>query len=42
VVMLTDGYVPGWGKGWKVPVIWGITTKGMTADHGVSIHIGEN
>jgi predicted metal-dependent peptidase len=42
VVVLTDGYVPGWGEGWTAPVIWGITTKGITANHGISIHIGED
>lgn len=41
VVMLTDGYVPGWGTGWTVPVIWGITTKGIVSDNGISIHIGD-
>jgi predicted metal-dependent peptidase len=41
VVMLTDGYVNSWGTGWNVPVLWGITSKGIVADNGISIHIGD-
>lgn len=40
VIMLTDGYVGSWGR-WKHPVFWGITTKRITADNGVSIYVGE-
>lgn len=41
VIMLTDGYVDGWGTGWNAPVLWGITTKGITADNGVTVFIGD-
>ena len=40
VIVLTDGYVGSWGE-WDVPVFWGITSKGITADNGVSVHIGD-
>jgi predicted metal-dependent peptidase len=40
VIMLTDGYVGTWGN-WKHPVFWGITSKNITADNGVSIYVGE-
>jgi predicted metal-dependent peptidase len=40
VVMLTDGYVGAWGK-WDDPVLWGITSKGITADVGTSIYVGD-
>lgn len=40
-VVLTDGYLGGgWGS-WSVPVLWGITSKGITADVGVSVYVGE-
>ena len=39
ILMLTDGYVDSWGDKWPAPVLWGITTKGITADTGVSIHV---
>lgn len=41
VIVLTDGYVDTWGTGWSAPVLWGITTKNITANVGVSIHIGD-
>ena len=40
VIMLTDGYVSSWGR-WAHPVFWGITSKNITADCGISIHVGE-
>jgi len=40
VIVLTDGYVGSWGE-WDVPVFWGITSKGITANNGVSVHIGD-
>ena len=40
VLVLTDGYVGDWGKGWTTPVLWGITSKGITADVGTSIYVG--
>ena len=39
-VVLTDGYVGGWGV-WGCPVMWGITSKGISADVGTSIYVGE-
>lgn len=38
VIMLSDGYVPDWGK-WGVPVLWALTTKGITSPVGSTIHI---
>ena len=39
VVMLTDGYVGGWGQ-WSVPVLWCIlNNKRATADVGKTVHI---
>lgn len=41
VLVLTDGHLyDGWGK-WNHPVFWGITSKGITADVGVSVHVGD-
>jgi len=40
VIMLTDGYVSSWGE-WSHPVFWGITSKRITADCGVSVYIGD-
>ena len=40
VLVLTDGYVGDWGKGWTTPVLWGITSKGVIADVGTSIYVG--
>jgi predicted metal-dependent peptidase len=39
-VILTDGYVGEWGT-WSVPVLWGITTKDITAPVGTSIFVGD-
>jgi len=39
VIMLTDGHVDNWGV-WPVPVLWGITTKRITATVGVSVYVG--
>lgn len=39
VVMLTDGYVDGWGEGWAAPVLWCITDKRNRAPVGKSVHI---
>jgi predicted metal-dependent peptidase len=38
-VILTDGYVNDWGKGWTCPVLWGITTKDITAGVGVTVRV---
>lgn len=38
-VILTDGYVSRWGDGWSCPVLWGITTDGITAPIGKSVTI---
>jgi predicted metal-dependent peptidase len=40
VIMLSDGYVGSWGE-WSHPVFWGITTKRITADCGVSVYVGD-
>jgi predicted metal-dependent peptidase len=40
VIVLTDGYVGSWGT-WTVPVFWGITSKRVTADCGVSVYVGD-
>lgn len=37
-VMLTDGYVDGWGSEWPCPVLWGITTD-VVAKVGKSIKV---
>lgn len=39
IVVLTDGYVDGWGNGWTAPLLWGITTKGKTPSVGVGVTI---
>ena len=41
IIMLTDGHVDSWGNDWSAPVLWGITTKHITAPVGVSVHIGD-
>ena len=41
VIVLTDGYVDGWGTHWPAQVFWGITTKGITADVGITVHVGD-
>jgi predicted metal-dependent peptidase len=38
-VVLTDGYVAGWGTGWPCPVLWGITTDNITATVGKSVRV---
>ena len=38
-VILTDGHVLNWGEGWSCPVLWGITTDGITAPVGKSVTI---
>ena len=37
-VMLTDGYVDGWGSEWPCPVLWGITTD-VVAKVGKSVKV---
>lgn len=37
VIVLTDGYIDGWGD-WKHPVFWGITSH-VVAPCGVSVHV---
>lgn len=39
IVMLTDGCVYSWGDAWPCPVLWAITTKGITAPVGKSVTI---
>jgi len=39
IVMLTDGGVYSWGDTWPCPVLWAITTKGITAPVGKSVTI---
>jgi len=39
VVVLTDGYVGSWGEPWPCPVLWGITTDGITSPVGKSVTI---
>ena len=39
-IILTDGYVSSWGT-WPIPVLWGITTKRIVADVGVSVYVGD-
>lgn len=39
-VVLTDGYVgDNWGKGWGCPTLWGVTTKSIKSDVGVTVHV---
>jgi predicted metal-dependent peptidase len=40
VIVLTDGYISGWGD-WKHPVFWGMTSN-QVAPMGVSVKIEEN
>lgn len=40
-IVLTDGYVDTWGKGWTCPVLWGITTKGIEPTVGVGIYVNK-
>jgi predicted metal-dependent peptidase len=39
VVVLTDGHVFRWAEDWSCPVLWAITTKGITAPVGKSVTI---
>ena len=41
VIMLTDGYVDSWPD-FDCPVLWVITTKGITAKTGISLHLDDN
>ena len=41
IIMLTDGCVDSWGTHWTAPMLWGITSKGVESDVGLSIHIGD-
>ena len=41
VIMLTDGYVDSWPD-FDCPVLWVITTKGITARTGISLHLDDN
>ena len=38
IVQLTDGYVGDWGNT-DIPTLWGITSNGMSAPFGTSVHI---
>ena len=39
IIQFTDGFVgKSWGE-WSAPVLWCISTKGITAPHGVSLHV---
>lgn len=38
IIMLTDGYVSSWPE-FDCPTLWVITTKGITAPNGVTIHV---
>lgn len=39
-IIFTDGYVEaGWGGAWPGPVLWAISTKNITAPHGVSLYV---
>jgi predicted metal-dependent peptidase len=39
IVQFTDGHVGGqWGD-WSAPVLWAISTKGITAPSGVSVYV---
>ena len=39
VVMLTDGEVASWGKGWTAPTLWCITAPRIKSTVGRSVHI---
>jgi predicted metal-dependent peptidase len=41
VIMLTDGYISNWPD-FDCPVMWVITTKGITAPTGVTIHLKDD
>jgi len=38
-IILTDGYVSGWGK-WDCPTLWGITEKSIVSEVGKSVYVG--
>ena len=39
IVVLTDGEVCGWGDAWPAPVLWCITSRGITAPVGRSVYM---
>lgn len=41
IIMLTDGYVDSWPD-FDCPVLWVVTTKGITATTGITIHLEED
>lgn len=41
IVMLTDGYIGHWGEEWDAPILWAISTPGVTAPCGKTVCIGE-
>jgi predicted metal-dependent peptidase len=41
IIMLTDGFVDGWGRDWNAPMLWGVTVKGNQSDVGVTVYIGD-
>lgn len=41
IIMLTDGYVDSWPE-FDCPTLWVITTKGVTAPSGITIHLNED
>jgi len=41
IIMLTDGYVDSWPE-FDCPTLWVITTKGITASSGITIHLNED
>ena len=41
IIMLTDGYVDSWPD-FDCPVLWVVTTKGITATTGITIHLDDN
>jgi predicted metal-dependent peptidase len=40
VIMLTDGYVDSWPT-FDCPTLWVVTTKGITAPTGITIHLND-
>jgi hypothetical protein len=40
IIVLTDGYVPNWGKDWNAPILWVIAGNlNAQATTGKTIHI---
>ena len=39
IVVLTDGYVDGWGTDWPAPTLWCITDKSIVSSVGRSVHL---